>query len=206
MFFIPSPPYALGAVRTTLPQGLRGGSSAGLQPRALPPLHRSPQHLACPPACCWLLLLCPASPRRAQEGLAELSSRPGDLAWTEASPSGMLHLHRASAQRLPTVACRVPGAQPPFCVCGKEQQCWKKVLGYNHGNGKPAQSCLCLHGKGLSTWHPLSASVVLTWQSSASGTKEWFILQRFFPRGHLNIGVGILGLTSAWDVAFLSRI
>lgn len=62
----------------------------------------------------------------------------------------MLHLHRASAQRLPPMVCRVPGAQPPFYVCGREHQCWKKVLGYNHGNGKPAQSCLCPHGKGLS--------------------------------------------------------
>lgn len=54
--------------------------------------------------------------------------------------------------------------------------------------------------------HPLSASMVLTWQSSASGTKECFILQHFPPRGHLNTGVGILCLTSTWDVAFLRRL
>lgn len=151
MLVLPSLPYGLGAVRTPLPQGLRGGSSAGPQPRALLPLHRSPQRPAGPPACCWLWLLCPVSPPRAQEGLAELSSRPGDLAWTQASPLG----GAAPASCLSSKAAHggLPGSWSTasfLCVCGKERQCWKKVLGYNHGNGKPPQSRLCLHGKGLS--------------------------------------------------------
>lgn len=92
-------------------------SAAGLAPPAPLPSASSPS-----PS----LLLSPACPPRAQEGLAELSSRPGDTAGPRPRPSGIPHLHRASAQRLPTVVFRAPGAQPHFCVCGREQQRWKR--------------------------------------------------------------------------------
>lgn len=188
MFVLPSSPYGLGAVRIPLPQGLRGGSSAGPQPRALPPLHRSPQHPACPPACCWPLPLCPASPPRAQEGLAELSSRPGDLAWTQACPPREC------------CTCIVPQLKgcplwfagflehSPLSMCaGRSNSVGKRCWDITMETASLYRAASVCMAKGCP--HPLSASVVLTWQSSASGTKEWFILQRFFPRGHLNIGV-----------------
>lgn len=40
----------------------------------------------------------------------------------------------------------------------------------------------------------------------ASGTRECFIRQRCSPRGHFNTAGAILGVISAWGVAFLKRV
>lgn len=197
-----SSPYGLGAV-LPLPLPVRGelcwASAAGLAPPTL-----LPSAFSLSSSLLLALVWCPASPPRAQEGLAELSSRPGDLARTQAS----LLRGAAPASCLSSKAarCGLPRSRStaPFCVCGREQQCWKKVLGYNHGNGKPAQSCLCLHGKGL------SAPAVCQCGSDVAvicfGDKGVLHPPALLNTGPLKHWLGIPCLTPIWNVAFLRRL
>lgn len=154
-----------------------GEAVLGLSRGPPPPQHRSPPQPARPAAYCWLVLLSAAFPRTLSEGWQ--SSAPSQVipAWTQASSffhrpvlrerwdvAPALHLCSRAARLGSTGMPAQYGLLGSLCphplrVFRRQQQCWKKVLGYNHGNRKPPQSCLCLHGNGLSS-PCVSASVL----------------------------------------------
>lgn len=160
LLVLPSSPYGIVGVRILLPQTLSRGAllrfSRGPYPPYTASLSVQPVPQPAAGSCC-----CPQPlPRGLSKGWQR--SAPAQVIWPcpRPIPSGRLHLHGASAQRLPAVVCRAPGAQPPSCVCGRENSLGKRCWDITMETASLHRAASVCMAKGCP--HPLAASVVLT--------------------------------------------